>query len=158
MPNGVTTLLSDLGPIDGRDMILDTGSGVCNIVTQVVLGTSVHDDEIAFTGQLDERAQFFCHDVSKLLISYTPPLADATIVYWNNVLFDSSAIKVCRGRALRDVHGAPTSKLHKLLPETPRTLPQSFLRNVRVDKRGGCSEQWKAKLLRVFVYMAKAFE
>ncbi|POM64614.1 Hypothetical protein PHPALM_19826 [Phytophthora palmivora] len=42
MPNGVTTLLSDLGPIDGRDMILGTGSGVGNIVTQVVLGTSVY--------------------------------------------------------------------------------------------------------------------
>ncbi|POM57923.1 Hypothetical protein PHPALM_37503 [Phytophthora palmivora] len=150
-------------------MFLDIGSGVGNIVAQVVLSIGVYKAlgielrsdiyhlgmdmmmKSAFTGRLVERAQFFCQDVSKLRISYTPPFADATIVYWNNVLFDPSVIEFVKNELCGMF-------MHKFLPETPRTVPRSLLCIVRIDKKVDVPCSWKAKLQRMFVYRAKDFE
>ncbi|KAE9081180.1 hypothetical protein PF010_g22089 [Phytophthora fragariae] len=42
MPEGISALLAELDPLDGRDLFLDIGAGVGNVVAQVAPGTNVY--------------------------------------------------------------------------------------------------------------------
>lgn len=42
MPEGISALLAEVGPLDGRDLFLDIGAGIGNVVAQVALGTTVY--------------------------------------------------------------------------------------------------------------------
>eukprot|EP00644_Phytophthora_capsici_P006817 jgi/Phyca11/103478/e_gw1.8.447.1 len=106
LPVGISTLLRELGGLDRSDIFLDIGSGLGNVVAQVALATSVNKAigieirrdlyelgmkmmaKSARSRRLLGRVQLVCHDIADMRISTTPPYADVTVVFWNNLLFE----------------------------------------------------------------------
>ncbi|KAG1710076.1 hypothetical protein DVH05_017084 [Phytophthora capsici] len=111
LPAGVTTLLRELGDIDSSDVFFDIGAGLGNIVTQVALATkvskaigielrsqvySVGVEKIArnYLGrQASSRIELYCNDISSIGFSRILPFEAATIVFWNNILFEPATIE-----------------------------------------------------------------
>ncbi|KAG3086500.1 hypothetical protein PI125_g18915 [Phytophthora idaei] len=110
LPSGVTTILRELGNVNALDVFFDIGVGLGNVVAQVVLATKVPKaigidvradvhrlgvEMIARSPhgrQVHERAEFFCSDITGLHFSRMPPYAQATILFWNNILFENITV------------------------------------------------------------------
>ncbi|GMF39066.1 unnamed protein product [Phytophthora fragariaefolia] len=111
LPSGVTTLLRELGDIDGSDVFLDVGAGLGNVIAQVVLATKV-SKAIGIEMRVDVyrlgaemiarsphgrhvygRAEPYCKDTTDICFSRLPPYELATIVFWNNILFEPATIE-----------------------------------------------------------------
>ncbi|POM78800.1 Hypothetical protein PHPALM_3628 [Phytophthora palmivora] len=104
-------LLSELGNIDGKAVFLYIGSGLGNIVAQVVLATEAYRvlgiearEEVQRAGidainrspyawAIRERAPFISKNVSDSRLATYSPLAESTVVYWNNVLFEARVVE-----------------------------------------------------------------
>ncbi|KAG6960708.1 hypothetical protein JG688_00009446 [Phytophthora aleatoria] len=104
LPGGVSILLREI-QIDERDKFVGTGAGLGNMIAQVVLQTKVYRaigiesrqdvlragpdpmNSSPFAMTFQERAPLFCKDVRDIRLSIEAPFADATIVFWNNLLF-----------------------------------------------------------------------
>ncbi|KAG3015423.1 hypothetical protein PC119_g11766 [Phytophthora cactorum] len=80
LSSGVTTILRELGDVNARDVFFDIGAGLGNVVAQVVLATKVH------------RKRSGSSDVTGLRFSGMPPYAQATILFWNNILFENVTV------------------------------------------------------------------
>ncbi|ETP44150.1 hypothetical protein F442_09226, partial [Phytophthora nicotianae P10297] len=111
LPAGVTTLLGELGDIDSSDIFFDIGAGLENIVTQVALATrvpkaigielrsqvySVGVEMIARSSlgrQASSRIELYCNDITSVCFSRILPFDAATIVFWNNILFEPATIE-----------------------------------------------------------------
>ncbi|GMF30700.1 unnamed protein product [Phytophthora fragariaefolia] len=99
MPSGISSLLRELGGLCETDVFVDIGSGVGNVVVQVVLATNVAKalgvevrQDLNDLGmkmiaksvnskRLLERSQLVCQDIMDMRISVMPPYADATVVF-----------------------------------------------------------------------------
>ncbi|OWZ14442.1 hypothetical protein PHMEG_00012084 [Phytophthora megakarya] len=103
--------LVKLSKLGGSDVVLDIGAGVGHVVAQVALGTNVHKtidiefhsdvydlgvkmmSKSAHSRRLRDRAQLVCQAAADINVSITPPYADSTIVFWNNVLFEQRVVE-----------------------------------------------------------------
>ncbi|GMF49725.1 unnamed protein product [Phytophthora fragariaefolia] len=111
LPAGVTTLLRELGGITAHDVFFDIGSGLGNVVVPVALATKVSKaigidirDDLQDLGvdmiarrpygeRLRERTKFMCSDITGLRFSRIDPHAQATIIFWNNILFEAVTVE-----------------------------------------------------------------
>ena len=108
-PSSVSHILRIVGPIGASDVFLDVGSGLGNIVCQVLLQTSVlkaigmeKQKKVLEVGQTAiagcttmyrrlKQAEFRCDDVSTYAIDIPEYARDVTIIYSNNVRFNPDA-------------------------------------------------------------------
>ncbi|KAL3661210.1 hypothetical protein V7S43_013817 [Phytophthora oleae] len=170
MPIGISSLLRELSGLDENDIFLDIGAGVGNVVALVALATNVDKasgievrrnlyelgakimSSSANSDRLLERAQLICQDIVDMPFSRTPPCADATVVYWNNLLFDPRVIE-CVKEELSGMF-----LLRKLVSSLnfcprPRDLClNAFCRAFKLDKVLDLRCSWKADLQQVFLY------
>ncbi|GMF53747.1 unnamed protein product [Phytophthora fragariaefolia] len=111
IPSGISSLLRELAGLCETDVFLDIGSGVGYVVVQVVLATNVAKavgvevrQDLNDLGmkmiaksvnskRLLERSQLVCQDIMDMRISVMPPYADATVVFWNKLLFEPRVIE-----------------------------------------------------------------
>ncbi|GMF38431.1 unnamed protein product [Phytophthora fragariaefolia] len=111
MPEGISSLLDEIGSTDEHDLFLNIGAGVGNVVAHVALGTSVSKAigielrqdiccagmkmmmNSSHAGLFWRRTEMICENVAEVSISCTPPFALVAIVYWNNGLFKHSVIE-----------------------------------------------------------------
>ncbi|GMF26778.1 unnamed protein product [Phytophthora fragariaefolia] len=111
LPPGVTTLLRELGGITAHDVFFDFGSGLGNVVVQVALATKVSKaigidirDDVQDLGvdmiarspygeRLREQTKFMRSDITGLRFSRIDPYAQATIIFWNNILFEAVTVE-----------------------------------------------------------------
>ncbi|POM71195.1 Histone methylation protein [Phytophthora palmivora] len=95
LPQGITKLLDEIqmiGPIDERDVFLDIGAGLGNIVVHVALATTVQRAiGIELREDVYQLGLRMIGDNSRRL-----PYEQATIVYWNNVLFEPHVIEIVK--------------------------------------------------------------
>ncbi|GMF43332.1 unnamed protein product [Phytophthora fragariaefolia] len=110
----VETILREIGSIDERDVLLDIGAGLGNIVVHVALATTVQraiDIELregvyqlglqmirenVHGRRLRSRILMICGDVAEAKLSRCLPYEQATTVYWNNVLFEPHVISIVK--------------------------------------------------------------
>ncbi|KAE9088043.1 hypothetical protein PF005_g20579 [Phytophthora fragariae] len=170
LPSGVTVLLRELGEIDASDVFLDIGSGLGNVIAQVVLATKISKaigvevradvyrlgvEMIARSPhgrQVNERAELYCKDITGLCISRLPPYELATIVFWNNILFESVTIEHVK-RELTDMLQA------RLIICTTSVCPRhrepnfsGFCSSFELFKEVDIACSWKAEPARAYVY------
>ncbi|GMF30474.1 unnamed protein product [Phytophthora fragariaefolia] len=115
LPQGITKLLDELreiGPIDERDVFLDIEAGLGNIVVHVALATTVQRsigielrEDVARFARIGEnvhgrrlrsRLLMLCGDVVEAKLSRCLQYEQATIVYWNDVLFEPHVIEIVK--------------------------------------------------------------
>ncbi|GMF23299.1 unnamed protein product [Phytophthora fragariaefolia] len=117
LPQGITILLDELrkiDPIDERNVFLDIGAGLGNIVVHVALATTdqraigielredVYQLGLQMIGEnvhgrrLRSRLLIICGDVAEAKLSRYLPYEQANIVYWNNVLFEPHVIEIVK--------------------------------------------------------------
>ncbi|KAE8952249.1 hypothetical protein PR003_g32282 [Phytophthora rubi] len=173
IPSGISSLLRELGGLCESDVFLDIGSGVGNVVVQVVLATNVAKalgvevrQDLNDLGmkmiaksvnsrRLLERSQLVCQDIMDMRISITPPYADATVVYWNNLLFEPRVIEFVKEELsgmflLRKV----VSSLN-LCPRHRDLCHNAFCGAFKLEKVLYLPCSWKANLQQVFVYQSQ---
>ncbi|KAF4033708.1 Histone methylation protein DOT1 [Phytophthora infestans] len=103
LPARVSMLLDEMEDINDRDIFVDIGSGLGNVVAQVVLSTNVYRavgiepqqhgqtagiqaiNQSLFAWAFRDRAPFICKDVRDMRLGSMSPFAEVTIVYWNNI-------------------------------------------------------------------------
>ncbi|KAF1786778.1 S-adenosyl-L-methionine-dependent methyltransferase [Phytophthora cactorum] len=103
---GVTALLREIGDVDTSDVFFDIGAGLGNVVAQFVLATKVSNviglevradvyivgmEMIAKSGHgqhIQEKTEFYCNAVTGLCFSRMLLYKQATILFWNNILFE----------------------------------------------------------------------
>ncbi|OWZ05702.1 hypothetical protein PHMEG_00022155 [Phytophthora megakarya] len=65
----------------------------------VEVRTNIYDiavmmmSKCAHSKRLRKRSQLSCQDVADIRISIVQPYADATIVFWNNILFEQRVVE-----------------------------------------------------------------
>ncbi|KAG1694315.1 hypothetical protein DVH05_021667 [Phytophthora capsici] len=109
LPAGVAQMLEAMEPLDERDIFLDVGSGIGNVLVQVALttkvnkciGVEVRDELCAIathrisrnikTYPLLQKVTVKAADVRDVLLATQPPTSDATIVFANYFLFEEDA-------------------------------------------------------------------
>lgn len=100
--------------------------------------------------RLLERSQLVCKDIMD--ISITPPYADATVVLWNNLLFEPRVIEFVK----EDLSGMfLLRKLVSSLNLCPRhrdLCHNAFCRAFKLEKVMYLPCSWKANLQQVFMY------
>ncbi|KAG1711340.1 hypothetical protein DVH05_008593 [Phytophthora capsici] len=170
LPAGITTLLRELGGLGRSDIFLDIGSGLGNVVAQVALATSVNkaiDIEIrrdlyelgmkmmaksARSRRLLGRVQLVCRDIADMRISTTPPYADVTVVFWNNLLFEPQVVEIVK----EELAGLFMLKwLVSSLNFCPRhrdACQNPFCQAFKLEKVLNLPCSWKADLQDIFVY------
>ncbi|KAF1784775.1 S-adenosyl-L-methionine-dependent methyltransferase [Phytophthora cactorum] len=84
-----------------------------NVVTRVALGTDIfYAIGIELRGNIHkvgekmiyrslygpayDRSQFYCKEVAGIKLAFTPPFADARIVFWNNILFEPRVVEFAK--------------------------------------------------------------
>ncbi|KAG3117981.1 hypothetical protein PI124_g89 [Phytophthora idaei] len=169
LPGGVYILLREL-PIGERDKFVDIGAGLGNVIAQVVLQTKVYRaigiesrqdvlragvdtmNSSPFPMTLQERALLSCKDVRDIRLSIEAPFADATIVFWNNLLFQQDVIELVKEAlcAMANIRflmsGVNMCPRHRALCLNRFCLAFDAVKVVDVP----CS--WKASHLRMFIY------
>ncbi|EGZ06561.1 hypothetical protein PHYSODRAFT_353125 [Phytophthora sojae] len=165
MPEGISALLAEVGPLDGRDLFLDIGAGIGNVVAQVALGTTVYQaigielrEDIHSLGAemiLRERTSLFRNDVAAVPIAYTPPFADSTVVYWNNVLFDTPVIEHVKDQLCGMTMIRFLVSCLNMCPRHREFCQSSFCASFTLHKQLGLPCSWKAELQQVFIYKPK---
>ncbi|ETP31187.1 hypothetical protein F442_19932 [Phytophthora nicotianae P10297] len=170
LPTGISTLLRELGGLDRSDSFLDIGSGVGNVVAQVALATSVNKvigveirrdlydlgmkmmAKSTRSRRLLERVQLVCQDIVDMHISTTPPYADVTVVFWNNILFEPQVVEIVK----EELSGMfLLKKLVSSLNFCPRhrdICRNQFCRAFNLEKVLNLPCSWKADLQQIFVY------
>eukprot|EP00644_Phytophthora_capsici_P006301 jgi/Phyca11/117095/e_gw1.32.378.1 len=170
LPAGVTTLLRELGDIDSSDAFFDIGAGLGNIVTQVALATnvsktigielrsqvySVDVEKIARNSlgrQASSRIELYCNDISSIGFSRILPFEAATIVFWNNILFEPATI----GHVKREISVMAVVRLFVCsAPICPRHREPCFSQccsTFEKFKEADILCSWKAEPQRVYFY------
>ncbi|KAE9029632.1 hypothetical protein PR001_g11484 [Phytophthora rubi] len=113
-------MMDALEPLTERDIFLDVGAGIGNVLAQVALATKVSKcigvevrGELCSLGTermlrnvdmypLLRKVFLKSADVRNLLLSAQPPTCDATIIFVNNFLFEETA-KIFVARELSDM-------------------------------------------------------
>ncbi|POM62051.1 hypothetical protein PHPALM_28836 [Phytophthora palmivora] len=172
MPCGISSLIRELGELGNSDIFLDIGAGVGNVVVQVALGTNVNKaigievccdlyevgvammSKSTSSRRLYKRAQLICKDAVDLRIASTPPYADASVVYWNNLLFEPQVIE-----HLKDELASMflLQKLVSTLNFCPRHrdgYPNTFCRAFKLVKAFDLPCSWKADLQHGLAFQA----
>ncbi|KAE8879547.1 hypothetical protein PF005_g10708 [Phytophthora fragariae] len=109
LPSGIAVMMDALEPLTERDIFLDMGAGIGNVLAQVALATKVSKcigvevrGELFSLGTermlrnvdmypLLRKVFLKSADVRDLLLSAQPPTCDATIIFANNFLFEETA-------------------------------------------------------------------
>ncbi|KAE8904162.1 hypothetical protein PF003_g11649 [Phytophthora fragariae] len=105
--------------------------------------------------RLLERSQLVCQDIMDMRISITPPYADATVVYWNNLLFEPRVIEFVK----EDLSGMfllrkVVSSLN-LCPRHRDLCHNAFCGAFKLEKVLYLPCSWKTNLQQVFVYQSQ---
>ncbi|POM76257.1 Histone methylation protein [Phytophthora palmivora] len=176
MPSGVTMLLAELGNIDGQDVFLDIGSGLGNIVAQVVLATDVYRvmgiearEEVQRAGidainrssyawAFRERAPFISKDVSDIRLATNSPFAEATVVYWNNVLFEPRVVEHVKNELCTMANIRYLLSCVNFCPRHRPLCLSGFCASLDLMKVVGVPCSWKAKPQSVYIYKSKQNE
>ncbi|KAG3109237.1 hypothetical protein PI125_g11124 [Phytophthora idaei] len=102
--------------------------------------------------KFQERAPLSCKDVKDIRLSIEAPVADATIVFWNNLLFQQDVIELVKkdlcamANILFLMSGVNMCPRHRALCLNRFCLVFGAVKIVDVQ----CS--WKASILRIFIY------
>ncbi|KAG1686448.1 hypothetical protein DVH05_006587 [Phytophthora capsici] len=170
LPAGISTLLRELGGLNRSDTFLDIGSGLGNVVAQVALATSVNKAigieirrdlyklgmkmmaKSARSRRLLGRVQLVCRDIADMRILTTPPYADVTVVFWNNLLFEPQVVEIVK----EELAGLFMLKwLVSSLNFCPRhrdACQNPFCQAFKLEKVLNLPCSWKADLQDIFVY------
>ncbi|GMF39070.1 unnamed protein product [Phytophthora fragariaefolia] len=170
LSSGVTVLLQELGDVDSSDVFLGIGSGLGNVIAQVVLATKMSKaigvevradiyrlgvEMIARSPhgrQVNERAELYCKDIAGLCISRLPPYELATIVFWNNLLFEPVTIEYVK-RELADMLRARFIVCTaSVCPRHREPCISAFCSSFELFKEVYIACSWKAETLRAYVY------
>ncbi|KAE9301543.1 hypothetical protein PF008_g22725 [Phytophthora fragariae] len=168
-------LLAELA-VDTDDMFLDIGAGVGNVVAQVALGTSAYLSigielrtdihalgtrmmaESAYAARQRERTLFACRNVVDIALSREKPCANATIVLWNNLLFEQSVIEHVKDQLCGMAMIRFLVSSMNLCPIHRASCSRGFCIGFELEKELQLPCSWKAGLLRVFVYKATVID
>ncbi|KAL3664955.1 hypothetical protein V7S43_010131 [Phytophthora oleae] len=101
------------------------------------------------------RLQFFCKDVDGVELSRCLPFQQATIVYWNNLLFQPSVIEIVKEQ-LSYMDGVRffISSV-RMCPRHRESCFSGFCSTCELVKELGLPCSWKAYPQQVFVYRSK---
>ncbi|KAE8966012.1 hypothetical protein PF011_g28088 [Phytophthora fragariae] len=109
LPSGVADMLAAMEPLDERDVFLDVGAGIGNVLVQVALTTKVsrcigvevrgelcslatrHIQRHAHAYPLLRKVHLMAADVRDVLLSIQAPTSDATVIFANYFLFEETA-------------------------------------------------------------------
>ncbi|GMF42326.1 unnamed protein product [Phytophthora fragariaefolia] len=170
LPSGVTVLLQELGDVDSSDVFLDIGSGLGNVIAQVVLATKMSmaigvemRADIYRLGvemiarsphgrQVNERAEIYCKDIAGLCISRLPPYELATIVFWYNLLFEPVAIEYVKRELADMLRVRFIVCTTSVCPRHREPCFSAFCCSFELFKEVYIACSWKAETLRTYVY------
>ncbi|KAE9157205.1 hypothetical protein PF004_g32313, partial [Phytophthora fragariae] len=109
LPSGVVDMLATMEPLDERDVFLDVGAEIGNVLAQVALTPKVsrcigvevraelcslatrHIQRHAHAYPLLRKVQVMAADVRDVLLSIQAPTSDATVIFANYFLFEETA-------------------------------------------------------------------
>ncbi|KAF4035896.1 Histone methylation protein DOT1 [Phytophthora infestans] len=173
MPVGITMLLREVGDMDSRDIFMDIGSGFGNVVAQVVLATDIYraigveiQESVQRAGidaingspyawALRERAVFVCKPVEDIRLSSDSPFAEATVVYWNNVLFQPPVVEHVKEQLRQMVDIRFLLSCVDLCPRHRPPCVFRFCYAFELLKVVDVPCSWKAVSQHVFIYKSK---
>lgn len=176
MPIGINELLEELGPIDEHDIFLDIGAGVGNIVAHVALATTasmiigieLRDDihrvgvqmmaRSSYAHRFRDRMIMVCKNVADIRLSYTPPYAFATIVCWNNILFEPKVVEYVKDQLCGMASVRTLVTTMKICARHRKNCRNDFCTFFQLMKELVIPCSWKADLQSVFVYKAIDFD
>ncbi|POM77943.1 Histone methylation protein [Phytophthora palmivora] len=175
LPQGITKLLDELrkiGPIDERNVFLDIGAGLGNIVVHVALATAVQKaigielrEDVYQLGlqmigenvhsRLRSRLLMTCGDVAEAKLSRRLPYEQATIVYWNNVLFEPHVIEIVKEHLsyMSDIRFFISTV--QICPRHREPCFSGFCSLFELLKEVALPCSWKAGAQKVFIYRSK---
>ncbi|POM60753.1 Histone methylation protein [Phytophthora palmivora] len=176
LPQGITKLLDELrkiGPIDEREVFLDIGAGLGNIVVHVALATTVQraigielrEDvyelglqmigENVHSRRLHSRLLMTCGDVAEAKLSRRLPHEQATIVYWNNVLLEPHVIEIVKEHLsyMSDIRFFISTV--QICPRHHEPCFSGFCSLFELLKEVVLPCSWKAGAQKVFIYRSK---
>ncbi|KAG3116563.1 hypothetical protein PI125_g4551 [Phytophthora idaei] len=170
LPLGVTALLREIGDVDASDVFFDIGAGLGNVVAQFVLATRVSKaislevranayivgtEMIAKSPHrqhIQERAAFYCNDVTGLCFSRMPPYKQATIVFWNNILFEPATMEYVKRELGEMIHARLVVCTAPLCPRHRDPCFNEFCSSFDLFTESNIACSWKAEPQRAYFY------
>ncbi|KAG3115908.1 hypothetical protein PI125_g5134 [Phytophthora idaei] len=170
LPLGVTALLREIGDVDASDVFFDIGAGLGNVIAQFVLATRVSKaiglevranvykvgmEMIAKRshGQhIQERAEFYCNDVTGLCFSRLPPYKQATIVFWNNILFEPVTMEYVKRELGEMIQARLVVCTAPLCPRHRELCFDEFCSSFELYTESNIVCSWKAEPQRAYFY------
>jgi hypothetical protein len=170
LPSGVTALVREIGDINASDIFFDIGAGLGNVIAQVLLTTKVskaigvelREDVHRLGGEMidrsphgryfSERAELNCDDIIGLRISRLPPYEQATIVFWNNILFEPVTVEFVKRELAEMVDACLIICTAHICPRHRLPCFAEFCSSFELFKEIDIACSWKAEPQRAYCY------
>ncbi|POM79143.1 Hypothetical protein PHPALM_3245 [Phytophthora palmivora] len=165
-------LLEEVDVVDG-DVFVDIGAGLGNVVAQLILQTQVQRaigigirEDIQRAGvnamknslfyqAFQERASFIYRDVTDIQLPHEFPFADATVVYWSNILFKQKVIEKVKAQLILISTVRILMSAVNFCPRHRKRYTNRFCSSFELTKTADVPCSWKAKLIPFYIYKAK---
>eukprot|EP00644_Phytophthora_capsici_P005337 jgi/Phyca11/96254/e_gw1.1.1318.1 len=149
LPDGVISqikAIQRINPIQSRDVFLDIGSGVGNVVAQFALSTKVR----ACIGI--EIRRVYAEDVNQIDLSLTYPFSSATIVLANNLRFEPSTTLHITNELLFLTDAWLVVFTSEVCPRHSSTCSNVFCTRWKLETVATLKVSWTATLVPAYLY------
>ncbi|KAE8954893.1 hypothetical protein PR002_g31962 [Phytophthora rubi] len=133
-------------PLDERDVFLDVGAGIGNVLAQVALTTKV-------SRCIGVEVHVMAADVRDVLLSIQAPTSDATVIFASYFLFEETA-KLVVARELGEMPKARYIASTSLFcPRHSLRCQQPFCARWKITQELKVACSWKSALTSLYIYM-----
>ncbi|KAG1712089.1 hypothetical protein DVH05_009328 [Phytophthora capsici] len=173
LPDGVISqikAIQRINPIQSRDVFLDIGSGVGNVVAQFALSTKVRAcigieirrvladrcnamlvDHVAEWARL-QNVEVYAEDVNQIDLSLTYPFSSATIVLANNLRFEPSTTLHITNELLFLTDAWLVVFTSEVCPRHSSTCSNVFCTRWKLETVATLKVSWTATLVPAYLY------
>ncbi|POM76085.1 Histone methylation protein DOT1 [Phytophthora palmivora] len=156
LPSGISAMLEALGTLSDRDVFLDVGAGISNVLAQVALTTKVSKcigvERSSDTYPLLRKVFLKAADVRDLVLSKQPPTCEATIVFANYFLFEETAKLVVATELSGMLTAGVIAATSLFCPRHSARCSQPFCERWKLDQTVMVACSWKSELTPFYVY------